>query len=150
VPQGPSLATLLRSLDLEREDDIPDPRGLKRREATTLGVQVRAGATAMCSFGMAPSTIADLPVNMVMTGSPAGNIADCAPVMNIPPPAGTGTQGMGVRRPNAAAVAAGTVGLVIDMQAPKECPRSISIATRRPCAPGAASFKSLSRPIQGD
>lgn len=49
------------------------------------GPQVTAGATMMCSFGLAPSTLAVLPANGVLAGAPAANIADMAPVVNIPP-----------------------------------------------------------------
>lgn len=49
------------------------------------GPQVAAGATMMCSFGLAPSTLAVLPVKAVMAGAPAANIADMAPVVNVPP-----------------------------------------------------------------
>lgn len=49
------------------------------------GPQVVAGATMMCSFGLAPSTLAVLPVKGVMAGAPAANIVDMAPVMNVPP-----------------------------------------------------------------
>jgi hypothetical protein len=50
-----------------------------------MGVQICAGATAMCSFGAAPSTLVILPVHQVLTGAPAGNIGDSIPVANIPP-----------------------------------------------------------------
>lgn len=50
-----------------------------------MGVQVCAGATTMCSFGMAPGSLVVLPVHMVMTGAPAGNIGDSAPIVNITP-----------------------------------------------------------------
>lgn len=49
---------------------------------------VNAVSTAglMCSFGMAPSTLNVLPVSRVMVeGMPAANMADSAPIVNIPP-----------------------------------------------------------------
>lgn len=50
-----------------------------------MGVQVVAGATAMCSFGLAPGTIMFLPVHAVLSGAPDGNISDMAPMVNIIP-----------------------------------------------------------------
>jgi hypothetical protein len=48
--------------------------------------QVVAGAMMMCSFGVAPSTLAVLPANKVMAGGPpAANIMDNKPMVNIPP-----------------------------------------------------------------
>ncbi|GGC13557.1 DUF4280 domain-containing protein [Pseudoduganella buxea] len=47
---------------------------------------VCAGATLQCSFGVAPSALAVLPANGTMTsGAPAATIADCAPIVNVPP-----------------------------------------------------------------
>lgn len=44
------------------------------------------GATLMCSFGVAPSTLIVLPQNQVMTSNvPAANIMDNKPIANIPP-----------------------------------------------------------------
>ncbi len=49
-------------------------------------IQVVNGATLMCSFGMAPSTLIVLPVNRTLSGSqPAANIMDHIPMVNIPP-----------------------------------------------------------------
>lgn len=47
--------------------------------------QVTTGATMMCSFGMAPSTMAVLPVKMVSATTPAATIADTIPTVNLPP-----------------------------------------------------------------
>lgn len=48
--------------------------------------QVVAGATLMCTFGMAPSSLIVLPVNKTMVGGPpAANIMDQKPIVNIPP-----------------------------------------------------------------
>jgi hypothetical protein len=49
-------------------------------------IQVCMGAMMSCSFGMAPSTLAVLPKNRVMTSKmPAANIMDNIPMLNIPP-----------------------------------------------------------------
>ena len=50
-----------------------------------MGIQVTTGAMMTCTFGAAPSTLAILPKNKVMAGTPAGNIMDKIPMMNIPP-----------------------------------------------------------------
>lgn len=50
-----------------------------------MGVQVCAGAMMQCSFGAAPSALSVLPANRVLTGSPAANIMDNVPMLNIPP-----------------------------------------------------------------
>ena len=39
----------------------------------------------MCSFGAAPSTLVVLPENRVLTGTPAANIMDNKPIVNVPP-----------------------------------------------------------------
>jgi hypothetical protein len=47
---------------------------------------VAFGATLQCSFGVAPSTLAPLPVPRVtVEGKPAATITDFAPMVNIPP-----------------------------------------------------------------
>ena len=38
-----------------------------------------------CSFGAAPSSLVVLPANRVLTGTPAANIMDHKPIVNIPP-----------------------------------------------------------------
>ena len=50
-----------------------------------MAMQVCAGATLMCSFGAAPSSLAVLPANRVMTGAPAANIMDHTPMLNVTP-----------------------------------------------------------------
>ncbi|XYI02110.1 DUF4280 domain-containing protein [Sorangium sp. So ce1128] len=50
-----------------------------------MAVQVCAGATMMCSFGMAPATLMVLPVHQAMATLPAANISDCAPMLNVLP-----------------------------------------------------------------
>lgn len=50
-----------------------------------MAFQVCMGAMMQCSFGLAPSSLVVLPVNRVMTGTPAATIMDHVPIMNIPP-----------------------------------------------------------------
>jgi hypothetical protein len=47
--------------------------------------QVCAGALLKCSFGAAPSSLVVLPVNCVFTGTPAANIMDGKPMVNVLP-----------------------------------------------------------------
>ncbi len=49
-------------------------------------LQVCMGASMMCSFGMAPSSLIVLPTNRVMTNNvPDANIMDHIPIVNVPP-----------------------------------------------------------------
>ena len=49
-------------------------------------MHVCSGATLMCTFGMAPSTLNVLPVNRTLTSNmPAANIMDHIPMVNIMP-----------------------------------------------------------------
>lgn len=49
-------------------------------------IQVVNGATLMCSFGVAPSSLVVLPVNRTLSGNqPAANIMDHVPMLNIMP-----------------------------------------------------------------
>ena len=49
-------------------------------------IQVCMGASLMCSFGTAPSSMVVLPTNRVMTSNmPAANIMDHIPMVNILP-----------------------------------------------------------------
>lgn len=50
-----------------------------------MSMLVTNGATLMCSFGMAPSTLTVLPASRVFSGTPAANIGDCIPNVNILP-----------------------------------------------------------------
>ena len=50
-----------------------------------MGIQVCTGAMMMCSFGVAPSSLVVLLANRTMTGTPAANIMDNKPIVNIPP-----------------------------------------------------------------
>ncbi len=49
-------------------------------------IQVVNGASLMCPFGVAPSTLVVTPENRVLSGSqPAATIMDCVPMKNIMP-----------------------------------------------------------------
>ncbi|RUQ34029.1 MAG: DUF4280 domain-containing protein [Candidatus Competibacteraceae bacterium] len=51
-----------------------------------MSMHVCNGAVLMCSFGVAPSSLIVLPVNMLTTSNmPAANIMDNKPTVNIPP-----------------------------------------------------------------
>jgi hypothetical protein len=50
-----------------------------------MGFQVCTGAMMQCSFGVAPSALTVLPSNCVLTGTPAANIMDHQPIVNVPP-----------------------------------------------------------------
>jgi hypothetical protein len=50
-----------------------------------VGIQVATGATLQCSFGAAPGVLSVLPVNRTMTGTPAANIMDNKPFVNVAP-----------------------------------------------------------------
>jgi Domain of unknown function (DUF4280) len=50
-----------------------------------MGVQVCMGAMMQCSFGVAPSSLMVLPTNRVLSTTPAANIMDHVPMLNILP-----------------------------------------------------------------
>jgi hypothetical protein len=50
-----------------------------------MGVQVVMGAMLQCSFGVAPSSLVVLPTNKVVGMTPAANVMDNVPLLNIPP-----------------------------------------------------------------
>lgn len=50
-----------------------------------MGVQVVMGATLQCSMGVAPSSLMVLPTNRVLGTTPAANIMDNKPFLNILP-----------------------------------------------------------------
>ncbi|MCX6596096.1 MAG: DUF4280 domain-containing protein [Acidobacteria bacterium] len=50
-----------------------------------MGQQVCMGAMLQCSFGVAPSSLVVLPVNRTLTQTPAANIMDHVPMLNIMP-----------------------------------------------------------------
>ena len=74
--------------------------------------QVNMGATMLCSFGVAPSTLIVLPVNRTMAeGPPAATIMDFAPIENIPP-FGMCTS---IANPTVAAATAAALGVLTPM-----------------------------------
>lgn len=50
-----------------------------------MGMQICMGAMLQCSFGVAPSSLVVLPANRVLTQTPAANIMDNKPMVNIMP-----------------------------------------------------------------
>ncbi len=50
-----------------------------------MGQQVCTGAMTQCTFGMMPGSLMVLPLNRVMTGTPAANIMDSKPMVNVLP-----------------------------------------------------------------
>ena len=50
-----------------------------------MATHISACAVCMCTFGMAPSTVMILPVNKVIATTPAGNILDNKPLLNVMP-----------------------------------------------------------------
>lgn len=50
-----------------------------------MAIQVCMGAMLQCSFGAAPSSLVVLPANRTLTTTPAANIMDHAPLVNIMP-----------------------------------------------------------------
>ncbi|HYH83772.1 MAG TPA: DUF4280 domain-containing protein [Longimicrobium sp.] len=49
-----------------------------------MSVQVCMGALLRCSFGMVPGALAVPPLNRVLTGTPAANVMDHLPLVNVP------------------------------------------------------------------
>ena len=50
-----------------------------------MAMQVCMGAMLQCSLGAAPSSLIVLPDKRVLTGTPAANIMDGKPIVNVPP-----------------------------------------------------------------
>jgi len=74
--------------------------------------EVVSGALLMCSFGMAPSTLNVLPINQVMAGgTPAANIMDNKPMVNIMPFA----MCISPANPSVAAATAAAMGVLTPM-----------------------------------
>lgn len=69
------------------------------------------GATLQCSFGAAPSSLVVLPVNRVMTNTPAATIMDNAPLVNIMPFAMCSS----IANPSVAAATAAALGALTPM-----------------------------------
>jgi hypothetical protein len=90
-----------------------------------MALQVCMGATMMCSFGAAPSSLVVLPTSQTFTGTPAANIMDFAPIVNIPP--------FGVCSSIANPVVAAATTAALGVLTPMPCVP----ATAAPWAPGA-------------
>jgi len=76
-----------------------------------MGQQVTTGAMMTCSFGMAPSALNVLPLNRVLAGTPAANIMDNKPMVNIPPFG----MCMSIANPMVAAATAAAMGVLTPM-----------------------------------
>ncbi|SIS48536.1 DUF4280 domain-containing protein [Insolitispirillum peregrinum] len=76
-----------------------------------MGCQTVAGAVCSCPFGAAPSVLSVLPTNMVMAPTPAANIMDNKPFLNILP---FGTC-MSLANPMVAAATAAALGVLTPM-----------------------------------
>ncbi len=76
-----------------------------------MGQQVCMGAMTQCTFGLAPSTLMVIPINRVMTGTPAANIMDNKPMANVMP------FGMcqSLANPMVAAATAAALGVLVPM-----------------------------------
>src|SRR5438094_6097336 len=90
---------------------------------------VTAGAMMMCSFGVAPSVLAVLPINKTIAGTPAANIMDCVPMTNIQP---FGVC-MSIANPAVAAATAAALGVLTPMPCVP--------VTTSPWTPGSATCK---------
>jgi hypothetical protein len=90
-----------------------------------MAMQVCMGAAMQCSFGAAPSSLVVLPDKQVLTGTPAANIMDGKPIVNVPP------FGMcsSPANPMVAAATAAALGVLT--------PMACVPATPAPWAPGA-------------
>ena len=76
-----------------------------------MAMQVCMGASLMCSFGMAPSSLVVLPDNRTFTGAPDATIMDNQPIVNIPPFA----MCMSPANPAVAAATAAALGVLTPM-----------------------------------
>jgi Domain of unknown function (DUF4280) len=91
-------------------------------------LQVCMGAMMQCSFGVAPSSLVVLPVNMVMTSEvPDANIMDNVPMVNIMPFG----MCMSPANPEVAAATASAMGVLT--------PMPCIPMTMTPWTPGAAT-----------
>ena len=102
-------------------------------------MQVVTGATMMCTFGAAPSTLNVLPANRTMAGGvPAANIMDMVPIVNIPP---FGVC-MSLANPTVAAATAAALGVLT----PMPCIPN----TTTPWSPGAPTMMLANQPALDD
>ncbi|MDB6125056.1 MAG: hypothetical protein JWQ71_4049 [Pedosphaera sp.] len=100
--------------------------------------QVTAGAMMACSFGVAPASLIVLPANQTMVGTPAANIMDSKPIVNIP------TFGMcsSIANPTVASATAAALGVLT----PMPCIPN----TTAPWAPGSPTVKIGNMPALND
>src|SRR6516225_2296919 len=98
--------------------------------------EVVNGATMMCTFGMAPSTLVVLPANRTMVGNqPAANIMDHIPMVNIMPFG----MCMSIANPTVAAATAAALGVLT--------PMPCIPATASPWVPGAPTVLIGNQPM---
>ena len=76
-----------------------------------MAMQVCMGAMIQCSFGAAPSSLVVLPANRTLTGTPAANIMNSAPIVNVPPFGVCNS----VANPTVAAATAAALGVLTPM-----------------------------------
>jgi hypothetical protein len=81
------------------------------RENAFMALQVCSGALMQCSFGVAPSSLVVLPQNRVFTGTPAANILDNKPLVNIMPFG----MCMSLANPSVAAATSAAMGVLTPM-----------------------------------
>ncbi|MGH9187371.1 MAG: DUF4280 domain-containing protein [Acidimicrobiales bacterium] len=93
-----------------------------------MALAVTAGATILCSFGMAPSTLVPTPKPMTASSMPAATIMDHAPLVNIP------SFGMctSLANPTVAAATSAALGVLT--------PMPCIPATATPWVPGSPTF----------
>jgi len=104
-----------------------------------MAMNVCHGAMLQCSFGAAPSSMAVLPMNMVMTSNvPAANIMDHIPMVNIMP-FGTCSS---IANPMVAAATAAALGVLT--------PMPCIPATTSPWVPGAPTVLLANQPALDD
>ena len=90
-------------------------------------IQVCSGAMLQCSFGVAPASLVVLPLNRVNTGTPAANILDSKPMVNI----SSFGACMSIANPSVAAATSAAMGVLTPMPC---IPMTMS-----PWTPGAAT-----------
>ena len=92
------------------------------------------GAMLQCSFGAAPASLIVLPVNRFLVNTPAANILDNKPIVNVPP------FGMcsSLANPAVAAATAAALGVLTPMPCVPVTPA--------PWAPGAPTFQIANAP----
>src|SRR5215469_1325963 len=76
-----------------------------------MSMEVCSGATLMCSFGVAPSSLIVLPQNRVFTQTPVATILDNKPLVNIP----SFGMCMSMANPSVAAATAAKLGVFTPM-----------------------------------